>query len=176
MAAAISAWVAEGCNRVSGQELSGAEEKSHAAPAKAAEVEVMQPWGSFEVFELLEEQNLTKTVVNTRWVLTWKIMDGRKCVEARLVGKGYWGCDRQEGVADTSVCVGFRSSHFQVIPHVGLPQNGKFGARILRTPIRYRMASVGAFFYEPLLKLNAPDLVKRPGLLKLNTPITAGVS
>ena len=31
----------------------------------------------------------TKELVGTRWVLTWKVVEGVKTVKARLVAKGY---------------------------------------------------------------------------------------
>ena len=43
---------------------------------------------SFEVFETFDEKHVTEAVVNTRWALTWKMLDGKKCVGARPAAKG----------------------------------------------------------------------------------------
>ena len=73
MDAVISAWVAENCNRALGRESSEGEE-FHGDLARDAKVN-----GG----EHLERG------VSTRWVLTWKIVDGEKCLEANLIAQGY---------------------------------------------------------------------------------------
>ena len=54
-------------------------------------------------------------MVETRWVLTWKDLEGRRTVKARLVARGFQDPDLAEGLVDTSSCVSLRSSHLQVI-------------------------------------------------------------
>ena len=44
-------------------------------------------WQSHDVFGPFKGQNVTEAVVNTRWELTWKMIGGKKCVEARLVAE-----------------------------------------------------------------------------------------
>ena len=40
-----------------------------------------------------------KDIVDTRWVLTWKEVDGRKTVKARFVAKGYQDPDLRDSNA-----------------------------------------------------------------------------
>ena len=68
----------------------------------------------FEVFSPVEVNAISKKVIDSRWVLTWKIADGAKKVKARLVAKGFQDPDLTEGLVDTSGCVSLRSSHLQV--------------------------------------------------------------
>ena len=56
-----------------------------------------------------------KEVVETRWVLTWKDLEGKRTVKARLVARGFQDPDLAAVLADTSSCVSLRSSHLQVI-------------------------------------------------------------
>ena len=42
-------------------------------------------------------------------------MGGKTCAKASLVAKGYQDPDLQEGIVDTSWCVGLWSSHLQLI-------------------------------------------------------------
>ena len=46
-------------------------------------------------------------MASTRWVLTWEMVDGAKCAEARLAAKGY-------GNVDTSGRASNRLSNLQV--------------------------------------------------------------
>ena len=57
----------------------------------------------------------SKSIVDVRWVLTWKMVEDKKAVEARLVGKGYQEPDSKTGIVGASGCVILRSSHFQVL-------------------------------------------------------------
>ena len=45
-----------------------------------------------------------KQIAQTRRVLTWKMVDRKKCVEERLVAKGFKDPDLKEGLADTPGC------------------------------------------------------------------------
>ena len=56
-----------------------------------------------------------KTAADTRWALTWKMADGQKTADARLVATGYEYPDLRDGAAETSGLVSQRSSRFQVI-------------------------------------------------------------
>ena len=53
--------------------------------------------------------------MGTRWVLTWKMVEGVKTVKARLVATGYQDPDLKNGLVETSGCVSPRSSHLQVV-------------------------------------------------------------
>ena len=57
----------------------------------------------------------TKEVAGTRWVLSWKMVEGVKTVKARLVAKGYQDPTLKEGLVETSGCVSVRPSHLQVV-------------------------------------------------------------
>ena len=80
---AISAWVALACSQTLGQELSAQEEQVHGDLAKSAKMKELEAWGKFKVFSPASSGNLTKSSVDPRWVLTWKMMDGVKSVKAR---------------------------------------------------------------------------------------------
>ena len=53
--------------------------------------------------------------MDTRWVLTWKDLEGKPTVKARLVARGFQDPDLADGLVDTSSCVSFRSFYLQVI-------------------------------------------------------------
>ena len=97
---AISAWVADVCNRVPGQELSGAEGKPHDVLATNAAVGELDAGTRSGVHEPFKETNITNVEVNTTRVLTWKLLGGTKGVKARLVAKGYQDPELRDGIAD----------------------------------------------------------------------------
>ena len=113
--AAISLWVAEACNRVSGQELPDEGERRTLPWRWGVKVEKLRARNSFEASELFEAKDITKAVVTTRWVLTSPMLGGKKCAKAHLAARGYQGPDLKESIVDTSDCVRLRSSHFRVI-------------------------------------------------------------
>ena len=113
---AVSAWDADECDRASGQELPPEEGRQHAELVQQPKNRELDAWGKFDVYESRAIGNVSKQVVHTRWVLTWKMADGQKSVEARLAAKGYQDPDLKDGLVDTSGCVSLRSSHPQVIP------------------------------------------------------------
>ena len=45
---------------------------------------------------------LSESVVGARWVLTWKMVGGKKDVKAHLVAKGNQDPDLKEGLLETS--------------------------------------------------------------------------
>ena len=94
-------------------ELSLKEEDQHAEVAKAANVKELDDWKKFDVFEPRRDCKVSKQIAQTRWVLTWKMVDGQESANARLVAKDYWGPGVREGIMDTSGCVRLRSSHLQ---------------------------------------------------------------
>ena len=57
----------------------------------------------------------TKDVVDTRWVLTWKEVGGKKTEKARLVAEEYQGPDLRDGNARIARCVNGRSPQLQLI-------------------------------------------------------------
>ena len=112
---AISAWVADECNRVLGQELPQEEEEMQADLAHEGKRRELEDWGKFDVFSPLSACKVQKRLVQTRWVLTWEVAEGKKCVKARLVAKGFQDPDLQEGLVETSGCVCLRPSHLRAI-------------------------------------------------------------
>ena len=48
---------------------------------------------------------MQKQLVDTRWVLTWKMAEGKKCVKARLVAKGFQDPDLEDRLVKASGCV-----------------------------------------------------------------------
>ena len=115
MDGAASAWVADERSGVLGRELSPREEEQHAELVPAANIKELKAWEKFDVCEALKADNPSRQIAQTRWVLTWKMVDAQNSVEARLVAQGYQDPDLQDGSVDTSGCVTLRSSHLQVI-------------------------------------------------------------
>ena len=111
MKAAISAWVADECNRVLGRKLSEGGEVLHADLVRDARVKELDAWGSSKVLKLLKAGNARNTAVDTRWVLRWKTVDGVKTARVRLAAEGFQDSDLQDGIADTPGCVSLLSSH-----------------------------------------------------------------
>ena len=112
---AISAWVADECNRVPGQEPSQEEEEMHADLVNKGKQREPEAWEKFDEFSPLSARKVQKQIVQTRWVLTWKMKEWQTCVKARLVAEGFEDPDLKEGLVETSGCVSLRSSHLHVI-------------------------------------------------------------
>ena len=69
--------------RIAGEGESAYEK--HVLEAKARE---MDAWKQFKVYSPMEPGNCNKEIAGTRWVLTWKMVEGVKTVKARLAAKG----------------------------------------------------------------------------------------
>ena len=108
--AAIFAWVAERCSRVLGPELTDEKGNLHADLAPDAEAQKLNARRQFNVRKPPEGGSISIDVFNTSWVRTWKKAGGRRSVKARLVARGYWGPDLEDGNVDTSGCVSLRLS------------------------------------------------------------------
>ena len=128
-------------NRILGQELTPGEEDMHADLVTAGKSRGLAAWEKFDVFSPNKDGEVQKQIVQTRWVLTWKVADGKKCVKAHLVAKGFQDPDLTGGLADTSGCVTLRSSHLQV---VSLSAMRKWDLRSL--DICKLMHLIGTFF------------------------------
>ena len=115
MEAALAAWVATQCERHLGQELSSVDELRFAKEVEAAKCRQLDAWCKFQVFSPVPQTKVTKDVVETRWVLTWKALGGKRTVKARLVARGLQDPDLADGLVDTSSCVSLRPSHLQAI-------------------------------------------------------------
>ena len=103
--AAISAWSAEECSRVSGQELPGEGEKLHGDLESTAREREVGDWKRVDVFQPVEASALSRSFGDTRLVLIWEMVDGKKNVKARLISKGYQDPDLRGSFVDASGCV-----------------------------------------------------------------------
>ena len=88
MGAAISERAAEERSRVAGK----GEEKAHGGLPTAAKERERCAWEKFRVFKPVRESTLSKSVADTRRVLTWKMVGG----------KGRQGPDLGDGSLGTS--------------------------------------------------------------------------
>ena len=112
---ASAAKAADECNRILRQELPPEEESVHAKDVLAAKTRELDARTQFKVYSPMEPGQCTKEVAGTRWVLSWKMVEGVETVEARLAAKGYQDPDLKEGLAKTSGCVSLRPSHLQFV-------------------------------------------------------------
>ena len=71
--------------------------------------------GAFNVFAPTAYANFKKTIVGTRWVLTWKVIEGKASVKARLVVGGLQDPASLQGLVATAGCVSIRLSHLQLL-------------------------------------------------------------
>ena len=111
----LSAWVAEERNRISGQELTEGEERAFSDLVKKAKERELEAWEQLRVFSPIQPGTQQENLVDTRWVLAWKEVDGVKTAKARLAAKGFQGPDLRMGNVDIAGCVSCRSSHLQVV-------------------------------------------------------------
>ena len=91
------------------------DESRFAKEVNAAKGRGLDAWCKFQVSPPVPQATVEKDVVETRWVLTWKDLDGKRTVKARLVARGFQDPDLAEGLVDAPSCVSLRSSHLQVI-------------------------------------------------------------
>ena len=110
-----TAKAADECNRILGQELPQEEERLYAKDVLAAKTRELDARTQFKVYNPLEPGKGTEEVVGTRWVLTWKMVEGAKTAKARLVAKGYQGPDFKQGLVETSGSASLRPPHLQVV-------------------------------------------------------------
>ena len=102
---AISAWVALACEKALGQELSAQVEHLNAELVASAKMKELDAWGKFKVLSPVRPSRLSRSPVDSRCALTWKMVGGKKSVKDRLSAKGSQDPDLQEGLVDTSGCV-----------------------------------------------------------------------
>ena len=65
----------------------------------------------------------SKSIVETRWAIFRKMVDGKEDVKARLVARGYQGRVQKDGSVGASRSASCRSPHLQVIS-LGALKNG----------------------------------------------------
>ena len=92
------------------------DEQSHADLVRDSKTRELAARGEFDVYTPRSTDGASKEIVRTRWVLTRKMADGKKCVKARLVAKGFQDPDLPGGLVDTSGCVSLRSSRILFAP------------------------------------------------------------
>ena len=109
--AVMSAWVAEERNRMRGQELTEEEEKLEKGSASEAKERELRARKQFNVSPLIKGGNQSQAIAETPWVLTWKVLGGRKPAKAQLMAKGYQTPDLRGGDMDHAGCGSRRSSH-----------------------------------------------------------------
>ena len=73
---AMSAGVADECNRISGQELNPEEEEMRADLVNAGKQRELAAWAKFDVFSPHEASRVQKQIVETRWFLPEKCWGG----------------------------------------------------------------------------------------------------
>ena len=88
------------------QELPLDDGNRFAKEAGAAKDRELDAWCKFKVSSPASWKNVAKDIADTRWVLTWKSVEGGRTVKARTVAPGLVGA---------SSCVRLRSSHLQVV-------------------------------------------------------------
>ena len=86
---ALTAWIAAQCDRPLGQKLPREDENRFAKEVGAAKTREMDAWCKFKVFSPVLWKNVAKDIADTRWVLTWKLVGGKRTVKARLVARGF---------------------------------------------------------------------------------------
>ena len=97
-----------------------AAERMHADLARRAKERKLEAWGQFNVSSPEKMGTQSKDMVDTRWVLTWKEVDGVKTAKARLLARGYQDPDLRNGAVDNEGCVSRRSSHLRLVSLVAL--------------------------------------------------------
>ena len=95
--------------------LSEEEEKSHEDLGRDAKVKDLDAWRQFKESEPLKGRDISKAVVSTRWVLTWKVVGCKELVMARLLAKGFRDPYLKDGSVDAPGCTSLRPSHPRII-------------------------------------------------------------
>ena len=91
------------------------------------------------MFEPLKEGEISEAAASTRRAITWKMVDGAKCVKARMATEGLRGPPGASALAPL-IC---RSCFSE------LSKNGVFGALISSALLRKGMSLLVMLFYAP---------------------------
>ena len=78
-----------GCGRMQQSAGSAEGEELLAELERAAKIEEIDAWETLDAFDPRRDGEVSEKVAQTRWVITRKVVDGRRSVRARLVAKGY---------------------------------------------------------------------------------------
>ena len=88
---------------------------------------------------------VSKKVSKTRWVLTWKMVDGKTCVKARLAAEGSKIPIYKRDVWISQVASVFAHLTFRLFLLVQ-SRGGEFGVETSRTRNRKQMDLIATFF------------------------------
>ena len=98
-----------------GQDLTEERERTRVDLVRKADEKGLDVWKHVKVFPPVKMGSQSKDVADTRWALTWGVVEGAKTVRARLVAKGDQGPDLRNGNLDIAGCVSRRWPHIQLI-------------------------------------------------------------
>ena len=87
----------------------------HADLAREAKARDLDACGQFKVLSPVKLGARTKAVVETRWALTWKKVEGQKTAMARLDARGFQKPNLRDGNVDIAGCGSGRSSHLKLV-------------------------------------------------------------
>ena len=103
-------WAVYQHNKKLGQELTADVEGTHGGWIRAARDRKLGVRKKFKVPEQVRIGEPSKALVDTLRAFTWKMVDGKRDVRARVVAKGHQGPDLMAGAVATLGCVGLRPS------------------------------------------------------------------
>ena len=75
---------------------------THAALVRPLTGHELGAWKRFKVSETVQKGAPSEALVDTCWALPWKLVKGKKVVEAGLVAEGYQDPDLRTGLVETS--------------------------------------------------------------------------
>ena len=113
------------CGETSGREPSPEGGQKCARLVREARERELAAWKEFSGHPPVAGHTMTKITVGTCRASTWKVMDGKTNVRARLAIKGLQDPDLRQSLAETAGCVRLRPSHLQLRPP-GVTKKWKF--------------------------------------------------
>ena len=102
-------------NKPLGRESASNEEPTPVTAVTAAKDRELGARRRSKVSEPVSKGALSAAIADTRWVLSWKLVDWAKDVEACMVAKGNRDPDLETRLAETSGCVILPSFHLRAI-------------------------------------------------------------
>ena len=113
--AAMCAWVAEKRNCTLGQEFTEGGGKYRRESARDAKERELSSWKQFKVPSSIKGGSHSKAIADTRWVLPWRVVNGKETAPTRLVAKGYQDPDVGQGNVDFAGRTGRRFPNLPAI-------------------------------------------------------------
>ena len=101
-------WVASARPSLRGRRIATSKHRAKEFALLARDVEDTE-FAAWEIFVVF------RRVVDSRWVLIWKVADGRAAVKARLAARGFQDPDLREHSVRAKGCVSLRYSHLQSV-------------------------------------------------------------